>query len=179
MSYSKEEIEKYLDILKSYKGQPEEKENRVRCSNCQSDCNSFSIESGYYICEECGTINGYVLGYFDLKEYDRFHFRKKSIYQRKYHYEKKVNQVSKRLHLTEDEKCELYSKLMTIDNNVMEILNKQFCRKRMINIFYLIKKLLQEMGCEKYKLVYLKISKQTFEYYEKWWKYYLKTRDNL
>ena len=109
-----------------------------------------------------------LVGYFDLKEYDRFHFRKRSIYQRKYHYEKKVDQVSKRLHLTEDEKCELYSKLMTIDSHVMEILNKQLCRKRMINIFYLIKKLLQEMGCENYKLVYLKIGPQTLENYENW-----------
>ena len=58
---------------------------------------------------------------------------------------------------------------MVIDNHVMEILNKKYCRKRMINIFYLIKKILQEMGCEKYKLVYLKISPQTMESYEKWW----------
>ena len=172
MSYTNEEIEKYLEILRSYNTQPEEKENRVRCSNCQSDSDSFSIESGYYICEECGTTNGHVLGYFDLKEYDRFLFRKKSIYQRKYHYEKKVNQVSKIIHLTEDEKYELYSKLMEIDNNVMKILNKKYCRKRMISIFYLIKKLLEEMGCEKYKLVYLKISPQTLENYEKWWDSY-------
>ena len=170
MTYTKEEIEKYLEILRSYNNQSEEKEKKVRCSNCQS--NSFSIESGYNICDSCGLANGHVLGYFDLKEYDRFHFRKKSIYQRKYHYEKKVDQVSKRLHLTEDEKCELYSKLMEIDNHVMEILNKKFCRKRMISIFYLIKKLLEEMGCEKYKLVYLKISPQTLEKYEKWWDSY-------
>ena len=52
---------------------------------------------------------------------------------------------------------------MVIDNHVMEILNKKYCRKRMINIFYLIKKILQEMGCEKYKLVYLKISPQTMK----------------
>ena len=125
MSYTEEEIEKYLEILRSYKTQPEEKENtKVRCRNCQSD--SFCVESGHNICDSCGTTNGHVLGYFDLKEYDRFHFRKKSIYQRKYHYEKKVDQVSKRLHLTEDEKYELYNKLMNIDNHVMEILNKQF-----------------------------------------------------
>ena len=134
MTYTKEEIEKYLEILRSYNTQPEEKENKkVLCSNCQSD--SFSIESGYNICYSCGTTNGQVLGYFDLKEYDRFHFRKKSIYQRKYHYEKKVNQVSKRINLSDNEKCELYNKLMNIDNHVMEILNKQFCRKRMISIF--------------------------------------------
>ena len=172
MTYTKEEIEKYLEILRSYNNtQSEEKENtKVRCSNCQSD--SFVIDSGYNICDSCGTTNGHVLGYFDLKEYDRFHFRKKSIYQRKYHYEKKVDQVSKRLHLTEDEKCELYNKLMVIDNHGMEIQNKKHCRKRMINIFYLIKKTLQEMGCEKYKLVYLKISPQTLENYEKWWDSY-------
>ncbi|CAH3164872.1 unnamed protein product [Porites evermanni] len=127
---------------------------------------------GYDICDSCGTTNGHVLGYFDLKEYNRFHFRKKSIYQRKYHYEKKVDQVSKRINLTDEQKYELYIKLMEIDNHVMEILNKQFCRKRMISIFYLIKKLLEEMGCEKYKLVYLKISPQTLENYEKWWDSY-------
>ena len=38
MTYSKEEIEKYLEILKSYNNlQSEEKENKARCSNCQSD----------------------------------------------------------------------------------------------------------------------------------------------
>ena len=172
MTYKKEEIEKYLEILRSYNNtQSEEKANtKVRCRNCQSV--SFSFESGYNICDSCGLTNGHVLGYFDLKEYDRFHFRKKSIYQRKYHYERKVDQVSRRLHLTEDEKCELCNKLMAIDNHVMEILNKQFCRKRMISIFYLIKKLLEEMGCEKSKLVYLKISPQSMESYKKWWKSY-------
>ena len=57
---------------------------------------------------------------------------------------------------------------MAIDKDKMEILNKRFCRTRMISIFYLIKKVLEEMENEKYKLVYLKISKQTLENYEKW-----------
>ena len=172
MCYTKEEIERYLEILRSYNNTQSEgeKNTKVRCRNCQSD--SFFVESGYNICDYCGLTNGHVLGYFDLKEYDRLHFRKKSIYQRKYHYEKKVDQVSRRLHLTEDQKCELYNELMNIDNHVIEILNKQFCRKRMISIFYLIKKLLEEMGCEKSKLVYLKISDQTMENYEKWWDSY-------
>ena len=42
----------------------------------------------------------------------------------------------------------------------------------MININYLSKKLLEEMGCEKYKLIVLKISPQTLEIYEKWWDSY-------
>ena len=40
----------------------------------------------------------------------------------------------------------------------------------MISIYYLTKKILEEMGNKRYKLVYLKISKQTLENYEKWWK---------
>ena len=54
----------------------------------------------------------------------------------------------------------------------MEILNKQYFRKRMININYSTKKLLEEMGCEKYKLIELKISSQTLEIYDQWWTSY-------
>ena len=136
--------------------------------NCQnSEC--FTIDSGYKICDYCGVANGHVLGFYDVKDYDRLYFRKKSIYHRKYHYEKKVNQISKRINLTDEQKCVLYDKLIKIDNYIMEILNKQYFRKRMININYLTKKLLEEMGCEKYKLIVLKISPQTLEIYEKWW----------
>ena len=124
MCYTEEQIKRYLEILNNYKNLSVEDVNKsVRCWNCQSEC--FFLHSGYKICEECGAANGHVLGYYDQKDYDQLHFRKKSIYQRKYHYEKKVNQVSKRLHLTEDQKYVLYNKLMAINNHVMEILNKK------------------------------------------------------
>ena len=169
MSYTEEEIEKYLDILHNYTSQPvEEFSGKSKCSNC-SNSEFFTIDSGYKICDECGTLNGHVLGLFDLKDFDRLHYRKKSIYHRNYRYEKKVNQISKRINLTDDEKCELYDRLVKIDNYIMEKLNKQYFRKRMININYLSKKLLEEMGCEKYKLINLKISPKTLEIYEKWW----------
>ena len=102
----------------------------------------------------------------------RLYYRKKSIYHRKYHYEKKVNEISKKINLNDEEKCELYDKLTKIDNHIMEILNKQYFIKRMININYLTKKILEEMGCEKYKVIRLKISSMTFEIYEKWWDSY-------
>ena len=177
MSYTEEEIKKYLDILHNYKV---EREGVIggtvgspisKCSNC-SNTDHFTIDSGYKICDECGTANGHVLGLFHLKDFDRLHYRKKSIYHRKYHYEKKVNQISKRINLTDDEKCELYDRLIKIDNLIMKILNKQYFRKRMININYLTKKLLEEMGCEKYKLIDLKISSQTLEIYDQWWSSY-------
>ena len=172
MCYSEEEIKRYLEILHNYTNPSVEKVSRkVKCWNCQRD-DCLTIYSGIKVCENCGGLNDHVLGYFDNKDYYRLHFRKKSIYQRKYHYKKKVDQVCKTLQLTEDQKYDLYNKLMAIDKNITEILNKQFCRKRMISIFYVIKKILEEMGNEKYKLVHLKISEQTLAYYEKWWHSY-------
>ena len=177
MCYTEEEIKKYLDTLHNYKVEWEgviwgtEGPPISKCSNC-SNSEYFTIDSGYKICDECGTANGNVLGLFDLKDFDRLHYRKKSIYHRKYHYEKRVNQISKLINLTDDEKCELYDRLIKIDNLIMEILNKQYFRKRMININYLTKKLLEEMGCEKCKLIDLKISSQTLEIYDQWWRSY-------
>ena len=169
MSYTEKKKKKYLKILHNYTSHPVEEVNvKAKCCNCQNS-DTFTIDSGYKICDYCGVANGHVLGFYDVKDYDRLYFRKKSIYHRKYHYEKKVNQISKILNLTDEQKSELYDKLMNIDNHIMEILNKQYFRKRMISIEYLIKKLLKEMGCEKYKLIYLKISPQTLEIYEKWW----------
>ena len=131
MSYTEEEIKKYLEILHNYTKKPVEdgdESRRARCWNYQnSEC--FTIDSGYKICDYCGVANGHVLGFYDVKDYDRLHFRKKSIYQRKYHYEKKVNQVSKRINLTDEQRYELYNKLMKIDNHVMEILNRMINTK--------------------------------------------------
>lgn len=177
MSYTQDQIEKYLEILKRYTREGETDvgtknchlSDPSKCNDCQSE--NLVIVSGHYVCDNCGLTKGAVLGYFEPKEYDRLHFKKKSIYQRRYYYEKKINQVSKRIHLTEEEKYELYSKLMELNDKIMEI-NKQYERKRLINVFYLIRKLLQEMGSPKYKLVYLSINLKTLEFYEKWWNSY-------
>ena len=92
MTYSEEEIKKYLDILHNYKVEREGGHRGCspisKCSNClNTKC--FSIYSGLKICDECGTANGHVLGFYDVKDCDRLYYRKKSIYHRKYHYEKK------------------------------------------------------------------------------------------
>ena len=86
-------MKSYLDSLFDPKQTVEDGGRQSKCCNCQSDC--FSIYSGYKICDSCGCLNGHVLGYYDKKDYFRLRYRKKSIHQRKYHYEKKVNQVLK------------------------------------------------------------------------------------
>ena len=172
MLYKEDQIKKYLGILGDYNNICSEESNlKAKCCACENR-ESFTIDCGYKICEECGVLNGHVLGFYDNKDFDRLFYRKKSVYQRKYYYEKKVNQVFKSINLTNKQKNKLLSKLMKIDNNVMEILNKEYNRKRMISINYLIQKLLAKMGCEKYKLIYLKISPETLNNYENWWETY-------
>ena len=170
MPFTDNEIQKYLDILSTYTKSPDKTDRKISCSNCQNT--DFDLVSGFVFCVNCGKQNGRYFDSFDKRDQDRLLFRKKSIYQRKYHFEKKVNQVSKRLNLSEDEKYNLYSKLLEIDNRIMEKLNKQFNRKRMISIVYLIKKILEEKGNEKFKLIDLNIGDQTLVNYEKWWNSY-------
>ena len=64
---------------------------------------------------------------------------------------------------------------MEIDEKVMKDVNKKFSRKRMINIFYIINKMLEEMGLK--NKISLNISSQTKEYYDKWWESYLELRE--
>ena len=171
MPFTDNEIKKYLDILRSYTKSPKnETDRKISCSSCQKT--DFDLVSGFVFCVNCGSQNGRYFDSFDKRDQDRLLFRKKSIYQRKYHFEKKVKQISQRLNLSEDEKYNLYSKLMEIDNRIMEELNKQFKRKRTINIVFLIKKILEEMNNHKHSLVELNIGDQTMENYEKWWQSY-------
>ena len=173
MSYTEEEIKKYLNILSNYKKSLQQFKLKSKCKGC-SNTESFSSYLGYNMCNECGTLNGHILGQFDLKDFDRLYYRKKSIYHRKYYYDKKVKNISKLINLTDEQKFELYNRLLKIDNYIMKILNNQYFRKRKININYLIKKFLEEMGCEKYKIIEFKISPQILEIYDKWWGSYKK-----
>ena len=107
MSYYEDEIKKYLDIIHNYTKSPKkETDRKIFCSNCQET--EFDLVSGFVFCMKCGTQNGRYFESFDKRDQDRLVFRKKSIYQRKYHYEKKVNQISKKLNLVEEEKYDLY-----------------------------------------------------------------------
>ena len=174
MPFTENEIKKYFEIIKKYTKPKEDKssetDRKTKCWCCQET--DFEIDKGFKICTNCGCQNEAVLGYFDKRDQDRLLFRKKSIYQRKYHYEKKVKQISKRLNLSEDEKYNLYLKLLEIDNEIMEELNKKFSRKRSISVIFLIKKILEEIKNPKHNLVEINIGDQTLENYENWWNSY-------
>ena len=177
-TFTPQQIEEYKAILDNFKKKNITTLSRT-CVNPSCKQTAFFIESGFYFCEECDSCNGKALGYFDKKEYDRFYYRKKSIYQRKYHYENKVRDLSQRLLLSDEEQHLLLVKLMDINEHIISEINTRFNRKRMISVFYIIKKLLEEMGCEKYKQIGLRLSKQTFQSYEKWWECYKEFHENI
>ena len=166
MIYSEEEIQKYINILDTYKKSKRKKEI------VESHSHKLEPYMGQWMCIKCGVIKEHILGQYDINDFDRLHYQKKSIYHRKYYFEKKVKNISKLINLTDEEKCELYDKLLILDSNNMKVINDKYFRKRMININYVIKKTLEEMGCEKYKNIEFKISPQILEIYDNWWKSY-------
>ena len=84
MLYTEDQIKKYLGILGDYNNICSEEVNlKAKCSNCENR-ESFSIDCGYKICEECGVANGHVLGFYDNRDHGGLFYRKKSVYQRKY-----------------------------------------------------------------------------------------------
>ena len=175
MSYTEEEIKKYLNLLHNYKIEREViiggNVGSPICKGC-SNTESFSSYLGYNMCNECGTLNGHILGQFDIKDFNRLYYRKKSIYHRKYYYDKKIENISKSINITDEQKNELYNRLLKLDNNIIKILNKQYFRNRMININFIIKKILEEMGIENHIYINIKISPKILEIYESWWKSY-------
>ena len=83
MSYTEEEIKKYLDILHNYKVEREGviggtfSSTISKCSNC-SNTDHFTIDSGYKICDECGTSNGNEISEEDyMKELREEYFKLK------------------------------------------------------------------------------------------------------
>ena len=167
--YTPEQISKYLNILHEYKKDENEDEDEDVDKHI---CKSLEIFQGQHLCIDCGRIKGHVLGQFDINDSDRLHYQKKSIYHRKYYFEKKVNDISKIIGLKNEEKFELYEKLLEINCNNMNVVNKKFSRKRIININFIIKKILKEMECEKYKYIENKTSYKILKIYNNWWKSY-------
>ena len=72
--------------------------------------------------------------------------------------------------MSSDEKHELLLKLRKIDNKVMKKkTNEKWKRKRLINITYLIKKMLSEYDNSKAKKIKLNFSEKILNFYNDWY----------
>ena len=138
MTYSEEEIQKYLNILHSFNGNynntvfydtiPLKKPEKVSCYNC--GITHFIEDDGLSYCNKCFHSIGHILGYSEITANDRCCFRQKSIYKRDYHYQNKIEVINTKfnLEMSSDEKFELLLKLQKIDK-VMEKLMKNGKKK--------------------------------------------------
>ena len=186
MSYSEEEIQKYLNILQNYRDglniiSPVKDENippktpaRVSCENCGNI--HFFKDGGYRYCKKCI----YSVGRVFIKEVnfkDRCCFRQKCIYKREYHYQNKIGENNRNfgLEMSSQEKFELLLKLQKIDK-VMEKINEKWKRKRLININYLIKRVLSEYDESRADKIQLHLSKNTLKFYDEWYDNFQKTQ---
>ena len=161
MTYSEENIQKYLHILESYKDIfydiTEINEDyftnslkKVSCYNC--DNTHFIKDDGLRYCDKCFHSNGHVI-VNEITYKDRCCFRQKNIYKRDCHYQNKIEETNEKynLEMSSDEKFELLLKLQKIDDKVMKKINEKWKRKRLINITYLIKRLLSDYDNSKAK----------------------------
>ena len=98
---------------------------------------------GQFWCENRGLGQGHILGYDDKTDFERYHFRQKSIYRRKHHSEDKIEELKIKfeLDLSSSEEYELYYVLMEINYEELVKLKKEFKRKRNINMYFIIRKI--------------------------------------
>ena len=140
MTYSEEEIQKYLHILESYKDIYYDTSSinedyftkscgKVSCHNCNNT--HFINHNGYRYCNKCFHSIGHILGYNEITENDRCHFYQKSICKRHYHYQNKIEDTNTKfdLKMSSDEKYELLKKLRKIDNVVIKQINEKWKEK--------------------------------------------------
>ena len=133
----------------------------------------FFKDHGLRYCNKCF----YSVGRVFIKDFtskDRCHFEKKSIYKRSYHYQNKIEEISKKIELeiTPAVYYKLRLDLEKIDNKLNKI-NDTYQRKRLINITYLIKRILGEYDKREADKIQLKLSDKTLKFYDDWYKTYL------
>ena len=100
-------------------------------------------------------------------------FSEESIYKRSYHYQNKLEEISTKynLNIRPEVHYKLRLDLEKIDNALNKI-NDRYKRKRMINISYLIKRILSEYDKTEADKIQLKLSDKTLKYYDNWYKTY-------
>ena len=183
MTYSEEEIKKYVNILRNFndgldvytpvidKNLPPKIPQKASCKNCGNT--HFFKDHGFRYCNKCF----YSVGRVFIKDFtskDRCHFQKKSIYKRVYHFQNKLEEISKKynLEITPEVYYKLRLDLEKIDNKLNKI-NDTYQRKRLINITYLIKRILSEYDKTEADKIQLKLSDKTLKFYDDWYKTYL------
>ena len=134
---------------------------KLSCENC--DNTHFFKDHGFRYCNKCFHSVGRVF-IKDFTSRDRCHFQKKSVYKSTYHYQNKLEEIRQKygLNLRPEVHLKLRSDLEKIDKALNKI-NEKYERKRLINISYLIKRILND-----YDKIQLKLSDKTLKFDNNW-----------
>ena len=131
--------------------------------------NKEVVDYAEYCCD-CGIQLQVILNHVDLSDWGRCDYKRKSVYHIKYYFEKMINYVSKKIDLIDDDVSKINEILYKIDNTILiKKLNTHYKRKRIINIIFIIKKILLNQGYDNIdKLLPLKITKEIEKFYNEW-----------
>ena len=143
---------------------------KLSCENCGNTY--FFKDHGFRYCNKCFHSNGRVF-IKDFTSQDRCHFQKKSVYKRSYHYQNKLEEIKRKndLELKHEVYLKLRSDLEKIDKAIIKI-NEKYERKRLINISYLIKRILSDLDTREADKIQLKLSNKTLKFYDNWFETY-------
>ena len=179
MAYSEEEITHYTNILKNVNDGldiytpildniPLKTPEKVSCKICGNT--HFFKDRGFRYCNKCFHSIGRVF-IKDFTSRDRCHFQKKRVYKRSYHYFNRIEEIKRKydLDLRPEVYLKLKSELEKIDK-ALNTINIQYERKTLINISYLIKRILTEYDTHEADKIKLKLSDKTLKFYDDWYK---------
>ena len=177
MTYTKEEIECYTNILRNLndglgiytpilENIPLKKPEKRSCENCGNK--HFFKDDGFRFCNKCFHFVGRVF----IKDYtskDRCHFQKKSVYKRLYHIQNRLDEIIKkyRLNIKPEDYFKVKSDLEKLDRKI-NVINLKHERKRIINISYLVKRIVEKYDDFEADKIELNISDETLEFYDDW-----------
>ena len=167
MVFTQEEIDRYISILKKY---TEPKPACKEKPECEHELEEYS--PGLLFCQKCAAVIHKIENTSSYNDYDRCHFKKKSVYDRRYHFENKINYLIKKYNLDFDSESldKLYKILNEInDKEILKKLNSEFNRKRLININFIIKKILEVINPNLAAKIKIKNSSETLELYNNYW----------
>ena len=141
--------------------------NNIKISyNC---CNSQILEDiyGIRVCINCGIVHEYISKSDNIDFYENmFKISRKSIYSRKYHIQKIINNlIYKNLVQLSVIQITKILKIFNLFDKIINDINSN--RKRIININYILIKIFNMMDIE-HKII-IKKSEQTLCFYNEYW----------
>ena len=132
------------------------------------DCQEIIYNNGMIVCRSCGIVQGYETSveYIDFYE-NRHKLKRKSVYHRKYHMNNILMDISTKYNIKIS--CHQKFKIDRLFAEIGKIINEvNGTRKRMINIGFILRKVLSMMNLP-FEEIPITKSKKTLAFHNEYW----------